>query len=133
MDDLQRVIDALDDKEVEVRQEAVASLRNWIAAGRDNDYKLFSLLQPAYSSDDAKTVMDLLHVFSPEEAADQKTHELLLKQLTHPKVAIRELAHSHLIGLFPAGRTISFNAAAAAPHLNQMVAEWRKLVQQSKK
>jgi hypothetical protein len=133
LDDLQRVIEALEDKELEVRRAGVETLRIWIGASRDNDYKLFQQLQPTYSPDDARLIMTLLHRWSPEDDASPKLREMLVGNLTHKKVGIRELAHDYLLGLpglGQAGSKIGFNATA--PDFAQRAKEWQKLVQQGK-
>ena len=133
LSDLQRVIEALDDKELEVRRTAVETLRIWIGASRDNDYKLFQQLQPTYSSDDARLIMSLLHRWSSEDDASPKIRDMLVSNLTHKKVGVRELAHAYLLslpGLGQAGSKIGFNATA--PDFSQRAKEWQKLVQQGK-
>src|SRR5262249_16290591 len=62
LDDLQRMIEALADKELDVRRAAIETARQWIATGRDHDYEMFEQLQKTYSPDDAEIVMTLLHL-----------------------------------------------------------------------
>jgi hypothetical protein len=130
MDDLQRVIDALEDKELDVRRAAIETARFWIAWGRDNEYTLFQQLQPKYSSDDAQRILTLLHRWTAEEDASAQVRESLVNDLTHKKTAIRELAHNYLLSLFPNGTKIGFNSTAA--DYQQKAKEWQKLVQQAK-
>jgi hypothetical protein len=133
MDDLQRVITALEDKELEVRRCAIETLRIWIAADRDNDYVLYQQLQPSYTSDDAQIVMSLVHRWSPEEDTKMEFRETLVSYLTHKKPAIRELAHDYLLtlpGLYQIGSKIGYNAMA--PNYMQLAKEWQKVVQQGK-
>ncbi len=136
MDDLGRVIDALIDKDLEVRLVAVESLRHWIGAGRGNVYKLFAALQPNYSEDEAEIILTLLHRWSPSQDADPQIRSLLVSYLTHRKVAIRELAHDYLLGLpdmLQPGLKIGYNALAPEDQLRQRALEWQKLVQQPTK
>jgi hypothetical protein len=131
LDDLQRVIDALADKEPEVRLTAIEALRVWIAAKRDNDYVLFEQLQPTYSPTDATIILTLLHFFGQDQAADPATHKLLVEYLTNKKPAVRELAHDHLVRLFPSGKAIGFNAVAPEAQIQQSAKQWRDLVQKA--
>jgi len=133
MDDLPRVIDALEDKELEVRRAAIQTLRIWIGASRDNDYTLFQQLQPTYNPDDAQIIMSLLHRWTPEEDASSRLRDMLVNYLTHKKAAIRELAHVYLLnlpGLFQPGSKIGYNALG--PDVGQRAKEWQKLIQQGK-
>ena len=125
------MIDALADKEPEVRRGAIEALRVWIAAKRDNDYALFEQLQPTYSPTDATIIMTLLHFFGQEQAADPATHKLLVEYLTNKKPAVRELALDHLVRLFPAGKAIGFNAVAPVPQIEQSAKQWRDVVQKA--
>ena len=136
MNDLGRVIDALIDKDQDVRSVAVETLRHWIGASRDNDYKLFAALQPTYSADEAEIVLTLLHRWAPQQEADPQIRGLLVNYLTHRKVAIRELAFNYLLslpGMFPEGLKIGYNALAPEEQCRQRSLEWQKLLQQPPK
>jgi hypothetical protein len=133
IDDLQRVIDALVHKDIDVRRAAIETLRMWIAKDRDNDYKLFDELQTTYNPNDAENIMTLLHYFSHEQAADPATQMLLVDYLQHKKVAIRELAHDHLLILFPEGKKIGYNATAPKDQVSSAAKQWQMLVMQGKK
>jgi hypothetical protein len=48
--------------------------------------------------------------------------------LNHRNIAIRELAHWHLVRLAPTGEDIPYDAAAAKAERDKAVAKWKKLI-----
>jgi hypothetical protein len=137
MDDLPRILEALSDKEMEVRQVAMETLRFWIGAAKDNDRKLFDELQPRLNETDSEIFMTLLYPFTPDQETDAARQDLLVRYLTHGKVEIRVLAHDHLIRMFPSGRSIAYNPTAPLAQVqaaaNQWEAEIKKVRQQGGK
>jgi hypothetical protein len=129
MDDVEHVIDALgNSKSQDLRWEAIAVLREWIAHNADNDYVLFDKLQPTYSAVDATEIMTLLHPFAPEQWTDPKTYELLQSFLEHRKTALKELAHLYLCYVAQQGRDFSFNASASNEQNRTAILAWNKLI-----
>ena len=129
LDELSSVIEALEQEPApDLRWSAAESLRNWIAAGRDHDYKLYELLKSKYRAFEAENIMTLLHGFSEKELANPDTYELLIGYLNHPQMPIRELAYQYLLRLAPAGQKIRYSAAADATVRQQAQTAWRALI-----
>jgi hypothetical protein len=129
LDELSSVIEALEQEPAQdLRWSATESLRNWIAAGRDNDYKLYDLLKSKYRAFEADTIMTLLHGFNEKDLANPDAYELLVGYLNHPQMPIRELAYLNLVRLVPAGQKIRYSAAADATTRQQAQTAWRALM-----
>jgi hypothetical protein len=133
MDDLQRVIDLLQDKDLDVRRAAVETLRIWIAGGWDHDYKLFDTLQTIYTRPESEIIMSLLHYYSPDQDRDPALHAALCQYLVHKKVAIRELAHDYLLRIRPDGIKIGYSAVAPEADVRQRAAVWQAFMTPSDK
>jgi hypothetical protein len=129
LDELSSVLEALEQEPAQdLRWTAIESLRNWIAAGRDHDYKLYDLLKSKYRPFDAENIMTLLHGFGEKELANPDTYDLLIGYLNHSLMPVRELAYLHLIRLVPAGQKIRYSAAADAATRQQAQTAWRALI-----
>ena len=129
MDEPEMVAELLgESKNAEVRQIAILGLRHWIGAREGRDLKLYDMLQDdmRYSRAEAATVLELLH--SPFDRNHAETYETLIPRLKHPKQAIRELAHWHLVRFAPAGREIPFDAASTIAERTKSAAAWKKLI-----
>jgi hypothetical protein len=128
VDDLQRVIEALKDKDREVRWAAIETLWLWLPTDRDNDYRLFDLLNEVYDKSklEPERIMDLLHGFSQQLLKDPNTYEGLLYDLKHKKLALRELANWRLNFYLPQiGAMINYNATDNEPMIQRAVEQWR--------
>ena len=129
LDELSPLLEALEQEPApDLRFTATEVLRNWIAAGRDHDYKLYDLLKTKYRAFEAETVMTLLHGFGEKDVLNPDTYELLIGYLNHPQMPIRELAYGHLVRLAPAGQKIRYSASADAATRQQAQAAWRVLI-----
>lgn len=128
IDDLQRVIDAFNDKEKEVRWAAVETLTLWITFDPDNDYRLFDALQPTYTANDATTIMALLHGLSRQQLGEPGTYQNLIALLQANKAAIREIAYWLLWHYVPAGQDISYSAMDNQAGRLQAVRQWQELI-----
>jgi hypothetical protein len=129
LDDLDRVTDALsDEKHPEMRDAAVTALRHWIGSQAGRDARLYLVLEnhSRMPAAQAETVMQMLH--SPFASDLPETYETLIAYLQHRQIAVRELAHWHLVRLAPAGRDIKFDAGAAEADRNKGIDEWKKLI-----
>jgi hypothetical protein len=96
IDDIPAVLDSLKSEQRPLRVAAILALRDWITLARDNDYKLFDLLQKNNKTSDSEIIMQLLHYFSEPQLQLPETWELLINYLIHPNLAVRELSAWHL-------------------------------------
>ena len=55
-------------------------------------------------------------------------HELVLRLLDHPRLAVRELAHWQLVRMAPMEKAIPYDAAAPAAARQKAIARWRELI-----
>jgi hypothetical protein len=129
-DDLPRLLEALkDDQNADVRRQAVLVLRHWLGRGPG---QIKALAQAAaglgYPMASNKTVVHLLFGFDDHERRQPQTYELLIENLKHKQLAIRELAHWHLVRLAPAGQKIAYDAAAPEAQRLAAAALWEKLI-----
>jgi hypothetical protein len=128
-----RVLDALaddDERQFEVRGTAIEALRHWIGRGVENDRGLYTVMvsEKHYTSDQAETVMQLLHGIPREELAQPATWETLIDDLRSSRPAVRTLAYWHLWRLVPEGREPKYNPAGGSKQLELAYQNWKKLV-----
>lgn len=129
IDDFAGLIEQLDqERTADLRATAIEALRQWIVAGRDNEYKVYELLTKKYKAADAHAIMRYLHDLSEKDLMNPETYDLLINQLDHPQLVVRELASWHLNAQAPAGRKIRYNASADAATRRQAQAQWRALI-----
>ncbi len=129
VDEASALLDQLEQKQSEeARALAVETLRHWVAADRDNEYKLFELLKAKYRAIEAENMVSLLHDFSPKDQANPDTYDLLINYLNHPQLPLRELAWGQLMRLAPAGQKIPYSASADPAARQQAQARWRALI-----
>lgn len=129
IDDLERVMQALEDsRQPEVRKAAASALRHWIgdAAGRDRRLYDFLIERLRYTKAQAATVLQLLHTgFAPEEP---ETYETLIAYLLHTKLAIRELAWRQLLRLVPEDILVQYDPAAPDKARTKAYNAWKQLI-----
>jgi hypothetical protein len=131
LDDLPRLVGALADaKHADVRDHAVLVLRHWMGRGPGQVMKLYQALQDRLqlSEISARMVVQLLFGFTDEDRTHPATYELLIGDLQHPQLAVRELARWHLVRLVPAGRDIPFDPAGPEAARQRGVAQWQALI-----
>jgi hypothetical protein len=130
LDDLPHLLEALGDPaRPDVREQAVLVLRHWLGREPGQIARLAHVLkQQGYSDTQARMLVQLLVGFSAAQRAEPATYDLLLDYLDHNKLAVRELAHWHLVRLAPAGRTIAYDPAAAAPQREESIRQWREVI-----
>jgi hypothetical protein len=129
--DLPSLLEALDQSKLaDVRLRAIEALRNWVAASRDNDYKLYNLLKAKYKGKEPEIIMEMMHSFSEAERRRPERYELLIDYLVNPNLVIRELSAWHLYQLVPAGKHIPFAADADSSVRERAEAQWRALIPQ---
>jgi hypothetical protein len=130
LDDLPSLLEQLEqESDPDLRRTAIVVLRNWIACGRDNEYKVYDLVKAKYRPVEAETIMSLLHDLSAKDRINPDTWELLINYLDHPQLVVRELASFHLRMHVPSGaQKIRYSATADAGMRRQAQAAWRALI-----
>lgn len=109
----------------------ITIVRHWLGRCPGNDQKLYALLvSPAmgYTPAQAKTIMNLLFGFTPEDARQPETYEVLIEYLKHDQRSIRNLAAWHLVRLAPSGKTIGFKPNGTKEEYDSAYREWKKLI-----
>jgi hypothetical protein len=134
LDLLPPLVDALGDaKRQDVRAAAIETLERWLAAARDNDYKLHAELLNRYNKVEAGKIVGLLHGPPGKRREQPETYDTLIDQLLSSKLAIRQLSARHLAYLWPeAAARVQFDAAAPREALQRARAAWRKLIPRGK-
>ena len=110
---------------------AVAVARHWLGRGPGNDQKLYAALtSPAqgYSPAHAKIILQLLLGFTPDDAGQPETYEVLIDYLAHDAGAVRNLAAWHLVRMVPQGKVIAFDPAGTKADCDAAYRAWKKLV-----
>jgi hypothetical protein len=135
VDDLGRVLKALaNPKHADLRDHSVLVLRHWMGRQPGQVKVLLKALmdENKYTLAQARTIIQLLFGFNTEDRFNPSTYDLLINYLNHSQVAVRELAHWHLVRLVPEGEPIPFNAAAAEGDRQKSIAAWRQLIPEGK-
>ncbi len=132
-----QLVDALHNKNGTVRRAAIETLMHWLAADRDNDYKLFAELKARFAPVESTNIISLLHGpiirrgLPPETV--ERLADPLIDALANRRLPIRELAAWQLYAAFPqALQEIRFDAAQPPEALRGVQAQWRKYVQKHK-
>ena len=111
----------------------MAVLRHWIARQADNETTLYQLLmKKGYSPAQAETIMELLHLFSPQARENPTTYEKLISNLRHDKLAIRQLSFWHLFEMVPDGQKIPYSPVGNSAQLEEAYKQWKKLIPDGK-
>jgi hypothetical protein len=110
---------------------AVVVLRNWLGRGPGQDQFLYRRLIEVRKIPPARaeTILQLLHSFGDEELAHPEVYRILVKYLDNEALAIRGLAHWHLVRLVPEGKNIEFNPLAPKEERDKGHDKWEKLVE----
>lgn len=134
VDDLPALIGALDDGQADVRQTAAETLRLWQGHGPDH----VSQLRAALPRAEAATIAALLRDLTAQEAAQKETYAELVTYLTHPRLAVRELAAWQLYLGLPrhtrgqAGVSIQYDPAGTLASRQTAQQAWLRLIEQGK-
>jgi hypothetical protein len=117
-------------KHADLIETAILVLRHWIGRGPGQDQALYRglIAKRGFTPLQAESMLQLLHGFNNEELAQPETYELLIAYLTDSRLAIRALAHWHLVRLVPAGKDIAYNPLDGKEALQRAQQEWQKLV-----
>jgi len=105
--------------------------RHWLGRQPGHDQKLYAILTSAtqgYSPAHAKTILQLLFGFSPDDLKQPETFEVLIEYLKHEQRAVRNLAAWHLVRLAPPGKTVGFKPNGTPEEYDAAYKAWKKLV-----
>jgi hypothetical protein len=123
-----------------VREAAIFALRRWTSRGPEADRTLYTptkgdrpadglLLKKNYKASEAEVIVALLHDFSNVDRKRKETFELLADHLSHPKIAVRELAYFHLRRLAHSVQDApAYDAAWDAERRDKAAKEWKELI-----
>lgn len=109
----------------------VSVVRHWLGRCPGQDRKLYEfLISPAqgFAPGHARTILQLLFGFGPDDLRRPETYDVLIEYLNHDQSAIRNLAAWHLIRLVPQGKGIPFKPNGTKQDCEAAYREWRKLV-----
>jgi hypothetical protein len=129
--DVKNLLGALeDDKDRAVRRTAILALRHFVgqAPGKDQEVYTFLVKEKKYPRGKAETVASLLHSFGATDLKQPETYEVLIGYLHDAKLAVRELAHWHLLRHVPGGNKLKYDAAGNADAREKGYKEWTELV-----
>jgi hypothetical protein len=85
-----------------------------------------------YTSEEAKTIVQMLFGFSDADFKQPETYEVLIDYLVHEKPGIRNLAAWHLVRLYPPGKSIAFKPNASKSECEKVHDAWQKLIPMGK-
>jgi len=85
-------------------------------------------LQKKYKSSLAEIIMELMHPLSDKQMREPETYETLIAHLNDDKIAVRELAYTHLSALVPQGRDIPYDPAGTTEQREYSYQQWKKLI-----
>jgi hypothetical protein len=128
LDDLWKALDS--DKNRTQRLVAIETLRHWIGrrAGQDAELARLIIRSAKYTPEHAGTVLQLLHSYGQKGIEDPLTYEVLIADLDHDRLPIRELAAWHLYRLAPAGDAIAYDPSSPAEKRAEAVKKWKQLI-----
>ena len=109
----------------------ITIVRHWLGRCPGHDQKLYAVLtSPAqgYSPTTARTIMQLLFGFEPEDLKQPETFEVLIEYLAHDQAPIRNLAAWHLVRLVPQGKSIAFKPNGTKEDADASYRAWKKLI-----
>ena len=126
----QLLVTVNDPKHADVRRQSIMVLRHWLGRepGQIKRFQSVLIAEKKLTPAKVKNAMSLLLGFDEAERAQGTTYEFLIDCLTHKSVAVRELAHWHLVRLAPAGKDIPFDATLPPEEQQQVAARWRQLI-----
>jgi hypothetical protein len=135
IDDLPHLIDALSEpSHADVRLTGITALEHWLGRGPRQGAALYDFLvkRRDYSPAQAEILVQLLYGLPEEARQVPGTYEALIAYLRQAKLPIRELARRQLDLWVPAGRKITYDAAAGEVDRERGYADWKQLVPSGK-
>lgn len=130
-DDLQRLGQVLNGaKTLDEWDYGIVVLRHWLGRAPGQDQALYAALQSAggMTATQARTVLQLLLGFTPDDLKRPETYEVLIEYLQSDKPAVRNLAAWHLVRLVPRGKSIKYSPSGSMTDAQAVYKEWKKLI-----
>jgi hypothetical protein len=131
IDALPKFFKAINDPQhADVRRQTILVLRQWLGRepGQIKRFQHVLMEEKKLNPTQVKNALSLVLGFDSSERAMPSTYDFLIDCLTHKSMAVRELAHWHLVRLAPAGNSILFDAALPPEQQQDAVARWRALI-----
>jgi hypothetical protein len=131
LDDLPRLLGALaDEQNADVRNQAILTLRHWLGRGpgQIKTLGLAMIGSKQFRALKNQVVIPLLIGFDEHERVRPGVRDFLVVLLDHKNIAVRELAHWHLVRIAPKGRDIAYDPAGPAEGRQQAIERWRQLL-----
>lgn len=131
LDELPRLMKVLNGNDhADPRDMAILVMCNWLGRTAGQSIRLYDYLTKTegYTPTQAKNLIYLFNGIEADKLKRPETYEVLIGALNHNKMAVRELAHWHLIRLVPDGKSIAYDAAGPEMQRLQAIAAWRRLV-----
>jgi hypothetical protein len=129
--DLPGLVSALENpKHQDVREQAIRALRNWMSRDKGHITKLYDYLtkDKKDTAVEGRGIILMLKGFDESDRMEPVTYQLLIEAMDNRPLAMREMAHWHLVRMAPAGKNIAYDAAADEAARRRAVEQWRKLI-----
>jgi hypothetical protein len=115
----------IDERDPQTWLASMDSVKHWMAASRDNEYRIFEGLQKSYSKGVSFKIMELLHGLSKPDA--------LVEFLDNHILTIRQMAHLNLCEVVPQGKQIKYDPTMETKQRQAAQQEWHKLLEKVEK
>jgi hypothetical protein len=130
LDDLPRLAKVLNEPgHQDMWNTAVIAFRHWLGREPGQDQKLYNrLVEIGTKPVQAESIIEFLHGFSEADLDRPETYQMLIDYLVSDRLALRGLAHWHLVRLVPKGDEIPYDPAASMDELKKAREAWKKLL-----
>ena len=133
LDDIEDVLEALDAERPWVRDSAVEALRHWLARSAGQRDKLKTILLSRYKESEVDVLLHLLRVPTDKEREEAATFAYLIDELDNDKLAIRHLAHWHLLRLaYRDALKLRYDPNGPTEQRKDAQAKWKELLDKGK-
>jgi hypothetical protein len=108
---------------------AVVALRHWLGREPGQDLKLYDgLIKLGTKEVQAESIIEFLHGFSEADLDRPETYQMLIDYLVSDRLALRGLAHWHLIRLVPKADEVPYDPAGSMEELKKARDAFKKLL-----
>jgi len=136
LDTVTPLVDGLNEKNPQVRQECYLALRHWLRRGRDQEILLThpetGILTKKFGKADAAVILDLLYGPTEDSLKDPEFYALYIACLKHPNPIVRDMAARWLYFLVPAGQKIPFDPQGTKDQVEMTYQRWKELIPDGK-